>query len=120
MQARLVRLARRRASRLPAADAMEVSRRLAWIVEVVARRGPWPANCLQRSVVLWWFLRRRGISSEIRIGVRRRPATASGSQGLDFHAWVELDGVVLNDRSDIRGRFATFDRAIVPADVRWR
>lgn len=100
--------------------AIEEARRLAWVVDGTARRGPWKANCLQRSLVLWWFLVRRGISSEIRIGVRRRPGAQDGSRQLDFHAWVEYGGLVVNDRADVRAVFATFDRAIAPTDAHWR
>jgi hypothetical protein len=89
-------------------------------VQVAAKRGLWPANCLQRSVVLWWFLARRGLASDLRIGVRRRPDAPSASRSMDFHAWVELDGVVLNDGPDVRERFATFDRAIAPPSAHWR
>lgn len=102
------------------ARSVDRGRRLAWVVGGVARRGPWKANCLQRSLVLWWFLLRRGMASEIRIGVRRRPGAPSGTRELDFHAWVEYQGVVLNDRADVREIFATFDRAIVPVDAHWR
>jgi hypothetical protein len=104
------------------ADALSVdeARRLAWVVDGTARRGPWKANCLQRSLVLWWFLLRRGIGAEIRIGVRRRPGAPSGSRRLDFHAWVEWAEFVLNDRADVRDVFVTFDRAIVPPDAHWR
>ncbi len=90
--------------------------RLAWCVQVAAAYGPWPANCLQRSVVLWWFLRRRDLESELRIGVRRDPETGA----LDFHAWLEHDGVVLNDRGDVRERYATFEPAIVPRQATFR
>lgn len=84
--------------------------RMTYLVAVASDVGPRRPNCLQRSLVLWWLLRRRGIDSEVRIGVRR----SRGKEGLDFHAWVEHDGRVLNDASDIRQHFATFDRAIVP------
>lgn len=102
------------------AQSLDEVRRLAWVVDGIARRSPWRANCLQRSLVLWWFLLRRGVSSEIRIGVRRSPGSPSGSRQLDFHAWVESQGRVLNDRATIRDVFATFDRAIVPRDAHWR
>jgi hypothetical protein len=102
------------------ADALASVRRIAWIVDGVAHQGLWRGNCLQRSLVLWWFLRRRGLLSEIRIGVRRRPDSPSQRRELDFHAWVEFDGHVVNDESDIRTMFATFDRAIIPRGARWR
>jgi hypothetical protein len=102
------------------AAAADEARRLAWIVQVAGRRGPWRPNCLQRSVVLWWLLARRGLHGDLRIGVRRKPGSPSGSRQLDFHAWVERDGIVLNDTPLVHEQFATFDRAIAPADARWR
>jgi hypothetical protein len=53
------------------------------------------AKCLARSLVLWWLLKRRGIDSQIRMGIRKE------NGALLAHAWVELDHVVLNDRADI-------------------
>jgi len=89
---------------------------VAHLVEVAAARG-WPRpNCLHRSVTLWWLLLRRGVDTEIRIGVRRK----EGGDGLDFHAWVEHEGLVINDARDVRTRFATFDRAIVPPKATFR
>lgn len=98
-----------------ARGAADAARRVAWCVYVAATHGLWPANCLQRSVVTVWFLRRRRILGELRIGVRR------GADGqLDFHAWVEHDGQVINDHSDVRDRYATFDRVIAPSGPsRW-
>lgn len=46
--------------------------------------------CLQRSSVTTWMLRRRGIRAELVIGYRPVP--------VDSHAWVEVDGRVVNDR----------------------
>ena len=119
VQVRLSRWGGSRGNSGGGASDLEVARRIAWVVEAAARWGPWPANCLQRSVTLWWFLARRGIDSDLRIGVRRRPGATSGGE-LDFHAWVEHGGVVLNDSPTIRRRFATFDRAIAPTDASWR
>jgi hypothetical protein len=89
--------------------------RLTRIVGAAARYGPWPANCLQRSLVLWWYLRSHGISGQLRIGVRRK----IDGPGLDFHAWVEHAGGVLNDSPLVRSTFVTFDRAIVPSAARF-
>jgi hypothetical protein len=71
--------------------------RVVEVVELAARRGPWRANCLQRSMVLWWALRRRGVDSAICFGVR----PAGQGRTPDFHAWVELDGEVINDVPDV-------------------
>jgi Transglutaminase-like superfamily len=64
---------------------------------------PW-ANCLKKSLVLWILLRDRGIISEVRIGVQRESATFAA------HAWVEYQGMVLNDSDDVHQRFQAFDR----------
>jgi hypothetical protein len=83
-------------------------RAAARLVEAAARRGPYRATCLPRSVTLWWLLRRRGIDSDLRIGVRKEAGK------FEAHAWVELRGLVLNDDEEVRERFAAFDRVIVP------
>ncbi len=69
------------------------------------------ANCLEQSIVLWWLLRRQGISSELRIGV------CKADDGVAAHAWVELAGAVLNEAQDVHQHYAAFDRAIVAAEV---
>jgi hypothetical protein len=97
-------------------DERTASGRLAWCVHAAAAYGPWRANCLQRSVLLWWYLGRRGMDGDLRIGVRR---LAEG-EGLAFHAWVELDGTVLNDHADVRQRYATFEGSIAPRGAAFR
>ena len=74
------------------------------MVQIAVRyHRPW-ANCLKKSLVLWILLRDRGIISEIRIGVQRE------STSFAAHAWVESQGVVLNDSDDVHQRFQAFDR----------
>lgn len=60
-------------------------------------------TCLQRSLTLWWLLRRQGVASELRLGVRLEEGR------FEAHAWVERQGLVLNDRPDIAQVFAPFD-----------
>jgi hypothetical protein len=48
-----------------------------------ARHHLYPMTCLRRSLVLKWLLSRRGIQTELRIGVRRE------AENLDAHAWLE-------------------------------
>lgn len=71
-------------------------------VNIAARHSPFPATCLTRSLLLGWLLRRRNVASELRIGVRL-------TQGiLDAHAWVECEGVPVNDRPEVNAQFASF------------
>lgn len=64
-----------------------------------ARYGIWPGNCLSRSLTLCRLMRNRFVNASIQIGVRR------GTSGLEAHAWVEVDGVPVNDAADIAIRF---------------
>jgi hypothetical protein len=89
------------------AHALRISR----LVDLAARHGVYPANCLQRSLALWWMLRRRGILSDLQFGTRK----ASGR--FEAHAWIEVAGVVLNDRDDVRLHYASFDRAITVVEA---
>lgn len=82
------------------------ARRTVAVMQMAARHTFGSPNCLPQSLVCWALLRRRGIESELRIGTRK-----VGGE-FEAHAWVEYQGQVLNDRSDVRERFATFDQAI--------
>ena len=75
-------------------------------VNIAARHSPFPATCLTRSLLLGWLLRRRSVGSELHIGVRL-------TQGLlEAHAWVECEGVPVNDRPDVSAQFASFGELI--------
>lgn len=52
-----------------------------------------PGNCLSRSLALLWLLRRNGHGADLRLGVSLDGGTFAA------HAWVELDGRVLNARA---------------------
>jgi hypothetical protein len=67
-----------------------IQRYTRWI-EVASRQHFVRARCLHRSLALHLWLRRDGLPSVLRIGVRK----ADGA--LQAHAWVELYGQVVND-----------------------
>ena len=71
------------------------------IVKVCGR--PYGATCLDRSVFLWFLIDQRGLDGRIRIGA------AFDGDRLEGHAWVEVDGNVVNDAPDIAARFSVFD-----------
>ena len=60
------------------------------------------AACLQRSVVATWLLRRHGIAAQMVIGCRPLP--------FESHAWVEVEGRVVNDRPQYQRAFRVLDR----------
>jgi hypothetical protein len=58
--------------------------------------------CLQRSLALTAVLRLVGVRAELVIGFRPLP--------IDSHAWVEVDGAVVNDRPQYQQLFSVLDR----------
>src|SRR5712691_11867967 len=88
---------------------------MAWKITRAARsvglHGAWKPNCLERSLFLWWLLRRGGIEGELHIGARKN------GFGLEAHAWVELEGQVLNDSPDVHDQYARFDGPIAATKV---
>jgi len=63
------------------ASAIQIAR----MVLVAANYGPYHANCLKKSLVIWWLLLRVGINTEIKIGVNKDDV-------FKAHAWVEFRG----------------------------
>jgi hypothetical protein len=84
-------------------------RHVAWLVSIAGRLTP--CRCLARSLALSRVLGRRGVATEVRIGV----LTDGGT--LQAHAWVEWTGRLLNDHPGNLQRFAPFDRSIEIANV---
>ena len=63
-------------------------------------------SCLVKSLTLWWLLGRQGITSELRVGVRK--------QGGNFeaHAWVQFEGIAVNEPEERHRHYAAFDAAL--------
>jgi Transglutaminase-like superfamily len=59
-------------------------------------------RCLQRSAVTTRLLRYHGVSAQMIIGTQLTPFRA--------HAWVEIEGCVVNDKPYVREMFAVLDR----------
>ncbi|MFY9529162.1 MAG: lasso peptide biosynthesis B2 protein [Candidatus Acidiferrales bacterium] len=60
------------------------------------------ALCLQRSAATACLLKRYGVPAQLVIGAQTVPFKA--------HAWVEVDGRVVNDRPYVREMYAVLDR----------
>ena len=63
---------------------------------------PKQAMCLQRSAVTTCLLRSAGVQAEMIIGCQRLPFLA--------HAWVEVEGEVINDKAQVQLTHAVLDR----------
>lgn len=62
-------------------------------------------SCLAKSLTLWWLLGRQGITSRLRIGIRKQNGK------LEAHAWVEREGIALNEPEERHRHYAAFDAA---------
>lgn len=85
---------------VPETRILEWAREIARIVAIAAEHGVYKATCLRRSLLVWWFLRREGIQSDLCFGVRML------DRKLEAHAWVEYNGVVVNDSRSV---YITFE-----------
>lgn len=63
--------------------------RCEYAVAMAAALYPGRAACLERSLMLYWWLRRAGVPVQFRMGAQMYPFLA--------HAWVEYRGRVIND-----------------------
>ena len=82
-----------------AGDERVRAEQIAHMVAAAGQYSIYKATCLPQSIVLQWQLRRHGIASDLRFGVR-------GEGGaIEAHSWVEHRGVPLIDSPAVRERF---------------
>lgn len=74
--------------------------------KIVKRSTGLSGTCLVRSLALWAILMRRGVTTEIRIGYRKREGLAEG------HAWLEHQGKPINEAEDVTATYVLFDRPV--------
>ena len=79
--------------------------RYAWAISLAGRHHAVHARCLLLSLTLHHWLRREWLPSRLRIGVRK------DGGALLAHAWVELDGQVVNDTAASVAAFVPLGRA---------
>lgn len=60
-------------------------------------------TCLPQSLVLWHLLRSEGMAAELNIGVRK------ADNEFSAHAWIEVDGQVINDAPDVANQYTRVD-----------
>lgn len=92
-------------------DAQDVAiRRITWAIAAAHRRLPWNVACLATAFAANRLLARRGVGSELWLGVRANEQPNDESPML-AHAWLEADGHVVTGASE-KSRFAPL-RALV-------
>lgn len=58
--------------------------------------------CLQRASVTTCLMRRYGIAAEMVLGAQKAPFAA--------HAWVEVNGCAVNERSNVQAKYTVWER----------
>jgi hypothetical protein len=96
---------------LPAGMQRETALRAVRAVRSVELHGPANPNCLERSMTLWWLLRRNGVDGELHLGARKENGR------FEAHAWVELGGQILNDGAEVHQHYARFDAPLAAAEA---
>lgn len=86
----------------PPTDGVPEAAAVARAARAAMRRLPIGLSCLDISVVVWWLVGGSEVA-EVRLGVK-----PDDGSGLNFHAWVEVDGVVINDRPAVGSLYRTF------------
>jgi hypothetical protein len=94
-----------RVRRIPVDETIAAAGALECICDAVDSACLWywkQVLCLQRSVATVILLRKHGIPAELVIGAQHMPFKA--------HAWVEVDGRVVNDRAYMSEMYSVLDR----------
>jgi len=63
---------------------------------------PKRALCLQRCFVTTYLLRKQGVCAQMVLGAQKLPFKA--------HAWVEVNGRAINERSDVQAIYGVWER----------
>jgi hypothetical protein len=79
-----------------------LTERVCRAMDIVCFCYPRRTLCLQRSAATVCLLRQCGVRAELVIGAQQTPFRA--------HAWVEVNGLVVNDKPYAREMYAVLDR----------
>jgi hypothetical protein len=84
------------------ADESDIVDRVCMAVNYACVWYPKQALCLQRSFVATYLLRKNGVAAQTVVGAQKLPFKA--------HAWVEIEGRAINERSNVQAIYAVWDR----------
>jgi hypothetical protein len=80
------------------------------MVRSAAHRSFRKATCLEKSLALWGLLGQQGIASSVRIGARKY------GEKFEAHAWVECNGMALNEPEQMHRHYPAFDETFPVLD----
>ncbi len=87
---------------------------IARMVRAAVCHGIGRSTCLEESLALWWLLGREGITSDLRIGIRKH------AERFEAHAWIEREGKALNEPEARHQHYTAFEAAFsgLPPETR--
>ena len=91
-------------SNLPKEFQLNKAQNITRMVSIAASFGAFRVKCLSKSLLSQWLLQRKGIISDLKIGTGK-----DVSASFNAHAWLEIQGVVINESQDVRRRFSVFN-----------
>jgi hypothetical protein len=98
----LIRKVERYPTAQPQTTDREICKRVRAVVDRAQMYYPKKAMCLQHSFVVTCLLRRQGVPAEMVFGAQDFPPKA--------HAWVEVDGEVINDKAYVQNKYRELRR----------
>jgi len=81
----------------------EKAKTIAQLVGIVARYNLFNTSCLRRSLVTWYLLERRSITSRLVIGVNKHDGEFCA------HAWLTVNGITLAENDDSISMYKIID-----------
>lgn len=71
------------------------------------RKFPYLGKCLARSLALWFLLKRKGIETNLKFGMKKKEGKFLA------HAWIEYKGEALISQAEIEENYIPFDESIL-------
>lgn len=105
-------LGKKRSGRPGLADERRTVMRHANFLRLYRRQSWLPGKCLARSLAVWFLLKRAGIKTDLRFGMKKE------DEKLLAHAWLEYRGEPLDAEADRDQGFTPFSGSIRPEIMR--
>jgi hypothetical protein len=71
------------------------------------RNFPYLGRCLARSLTAWFLLKKKGIETELKFGMKKENGE------LLAHAWIEYEGVPLRTDSTAHNEYVAFTDSVI-------
>lgn len=97
------RLQRERPALSKSAANTDIVDRTCRMVRAADRHAILHVGCLEQSLTLWYLLGVQGVSASVRIGIPKQ------TEPFEAHAWVEHEGVALNQLEEPHQHYDPFD-----------